>query len=64
MERWPSIKNCSAQAVKKFFKLASHGQTVAFSTRRAKHFRYSEIMHIVQPHAQKYLSFRKDEVMI
>ncbi len=37
---------------------------VAFSARRAKHFRYSEFTPDVQPFAQKYSSFRNREVMI
>jgi hypothetical protein len=38
--------------------------SVAFSTRRAKHLRLSEIRRLVQPLAQKYLPFRSSELMI
>src|SRR5262249_4922629 len=34
---------------------------VAAATRRAKHFGLPEITHDVQPHSQKYFSFRKSE---
>jgi hypothetical protein len=40
------------------------GSTVAATTRRAKHFVYSEIMRNVQPLAQKYLSFRNTEAAL
>ena len=38
--------------------------SVAATTRRAKHFAYSEIARVVQPFLQKYFSFRKQEIMI
>jgi hypothetical protein len=44
--------------------LKRNSASVAVSARRATHFGLPEIMRIVQPLAQKYLSFRKAEVMI
>jgi hypothetical protein len=38
--------------------------SVAAATRRAKHFGLSEMERDVQPLSQKYLSFRKTEIMI
>jgi hypothetical protein len=40
------------------------GAYVSFSARRAKHFGLSEIARDVQPFAQKYLSFRKAEIVL
>jgi hypothetical protein len=64
MERCPGHQECAALAAGTFVEPASQGQTVAFSARRAKHFRYSENAAVVQPLPQKYLSFRNLEVMI
>jgi hypothetical protein len=67
---WP-LANCVKLTFSaRFPRIASAGRgragelCVAATTRRAKHFRYSETARDVQPSAQKYSSFRNKEVMI